>query len=239
MKNLKTLIVLFLSIFAVSLSFTSCNTGDTQDYSVDQVSQRSYQTVMAGTYTGKMVFKKIANNREVGVDSVETMWTVRTDSTLTIHRFPISKLDSAINVSDDDISSEATVLRQLRTAISELPDEDVRCSYWVPNTMCVFDGGYQFLVNPLCVNSDFDNMKNTNKAMFIKKSLTYGGETHNVYFVFYLGTYGGTFVSSAHTFQFRMALASIYINDSQVPHDYYPSFTSTYFRNIIVDCVRR
>ena len=73
--------------------------------------------------------------------------------------------------------------------------------------------------------------------MFIKKTLSYGGTTHDVYFVFLLNYYGGAYSVTNRSFQFNMALASITIDKK--PVDYYSnSFASTYFRPLIITCVK-
>ncbi len=237
MKNLKTLFVLFVSIITVSFAFTSCNT-DGEDYSITMDLQRQYMQQMAGMYPGKVVVNQpnASGNNYVAVDSVYTSWTVNTDSTLVIHNFPVNMLDSAINVSKGEISTEATQLRELRTAISQLSPEDIRCAYYIPSSQFVSSVGYQFIVNPLCVNSDFYTLKATGQSMFIKKTLSYGGTTHDVYFVFLLNYYGGTFSVTNRSFQFNMALASISIDKK--PVDYSNSFASTYFRPLIITCVK-
>lgn len=234
MKNLKTLLVLFVSILAVSFSLTSCNS-DGEDYSIPPELQKQYMQQMAGTYSGQAIAHQLNNNRSfTAVDSVRTIWTVNSDSTLTISNFPIHMLDSAINVPSGEITNEATKLRELRTAISELPAEAIRCSYYVPSTMSIMSGGYGFVVNPLCLNSEFYQLKNANKPMFIKKQLTYAGESHTVYFVFYLNYYGGAYSVTAHSFQFDMLLAAIKIDDE--PRDYTSSFSTNYFRSIMIRC---
>ena len=233
MKNLKNLLVLFMGILTMSLTFASCNT-DSEDYSIPESSQRQYQTQMAGTYSGKMQFKQFDSrqNNYVDITSVQATWTVRNDSTFTIRRFPISKLDSAINVPSSAVTGEAVQLRSLREAISELPDEDVRCAYFVPNTQFVSTSGYQYYVNPLCVDSEFSQLYAAKSQMFIKKKLTYSGETHTVYFVFYQGYYGGEYSASSLFFNFNMVLAGITIDT--VPTEYTSSFSTQYFRNIAI-----
>ena len=235
MKNLKTLLMLLVSILTVSFSLTSCNT-DGEDYYIPAEQQKQYQMQMTGTYSGQVIVHQLKDNKRdfVAVDSVRTIWNVNTDSTFTISNFPIHMLDSAINVPSGEITSEASKLRELRTAISELPSENIRCAYYVPSTQSVLSGGYGFVVNPLCLNSEFYQLKKDNKTMFIKKQLTYAGETHTVYFVFYLNYYGGACNITARTFQFDMLLAAIKIDDE--PRDYTSSFSTNYFRNVMIRC---
>lgn len=241
MKNLKTFILLFVGIITMSLTFTSCNT-DTEDYSISEEMQGKYQEQMAGVYSrGVAVLQPNSNNTEwVKVDSIDSSWRVGNDSTITLTKFPMNRLDSAINVPSGDITSEATTLRALRDAISKLGYESIRLAYYIPNSQCVTSTGYQFVVNPLCVASDYSSIMadfhaGSKKAgWFIKKNLTYAGETHTVWFVFYLNYYGGVFTSNK--FEFQMVLASIYIDDNNAPTDYNPSFSSRYFRPVRFLC---
>lgn len=218
MKNLKKLLLLFMGIVAVSMSLTSCNS-DSTDYSIDQVTQKQYQSTMAGAYIGKTSFMQVANYNKLDTIATETLtWTVRNDSTFTIHNFPVNRLDSAINVPSGQISSEATQLRELRAAISKAGTQDLKCFYWIPGTNWISTSGYQFFVNP----------------MYFAQNLTYNGETHKVYFVFQLNYYIGQYVATSHKFQFDMVLSSICIDKE--PTDYNPSFPSKYFRQILVSC---
>lgn len=241
MKNLKNLLVLLVGILTMSLTFASCNT-DGEDYSISPEVQRQYQSQMAGMYSGQVIVQQANENATdwVNVDSIRSTWSVSNDSTIILSRFPMNKLDSAINVPSGETSTEAIKLRELRTAISELGDESIRCTYFIPNTQCVMGTGYQFVVNPLCLTSDYSQILSDlriglkNNGFFIKKKLTYDGETHTVWFVFYLNYYGGAFSSSK--FAYQMVLASIYISDDSVPTDYNSSFSSRFFRPVRFVC---
>lgn len=89
MKNLKTILLSVFGMMAIAISFTSCNT-DSTDNSIDYQTQKQYQSTMANMYSGKMrVYYADAQKRQyVKYDSVQTRWTVRTDSTLTVSDFP-------------------------------------------------------------------------------------------------------------------------------------------------------
>lgn len=217
MKNLKNLLLLFVSIVAVSMAFTSCNS-DSTDYSVDLPTQKQLQSTMSGGYTGKAAFL-LANTAANKYDTIAVenmLWNVRTDSTFIVRDFPVNRLDSAINVPSGQISNEATQLRALRDEISNLGSQDLTCFYWVPGTNWMSSSIYQFIVNPV----------------YFSKKITYNGETHDVYFVFQMNTYIGQFSISERKFQFSMVLASICID--KTPVDYTPSFPSTYFRPIYI-----
>ena len=241
MKNLKALILLFVGIVSTSLAFTSCNT-EGEDYSISEEMQRQYQKQMAGVYSrGVAVLQPNSDNTGwVKVDSVGATWRVGSDSTIILSNFPMNRLDSAINVPSGEITTEATKLRALRDAISKLGNESISCAYYIPNTQCVTGTSCQFVVNPLCLTSEYSSIMadlragSKNAGMFIKKKLTYDGETHTVWFVFYLNYYGGVYTSGK--FEFQMVLASIYISDDKAPTDYNPSFSSRYFRPVRFLC---
>ena len=217
MKNLKNLMMLFVVLAAAAFSFTSCNT-DTEDYTIDQATQRQYMTMMSGAYSGKMrmFYTDYANQRYVKYDSLSTSWTVRNDSTLTLHRFPVQKRDSAILVPASETSAEAQTLRQLQTAISNInAPAELKCFYYIPASSLVNSQTMSFFVNPV----------------YFKQTLNYGGADHDVYFVFMVNNYGGTYTIASQTFEFNMYLQSLSID--REPKDYSNSVPARYFRNIL------
>ena len=209
MKNLKTLLVLILGIVASSVMFTSCNTGSDEDNYISPENQRQFQRNMAGTYMGNLVAKlpaKTQYDKETEFFTTRTSVKVQSDSIFKINEFPMHVLDSAIVVPSSEINETANSLRQLRTAISQLPDETLTCVYYIPYTNAVSSSTYSFFVNPC--SSDF-------KYAYIKKQLTYGGSTHDVYFMFYINNYGGSFDIMSRKLSFDLVFASI--NVDQLP----------------------
>ena len=154
MKNLKTILLSVFGMMAIAISFTSCNT-DSTDYSIDYQTQKQYQSTMANMYSGKMrVYYADAQKQQyVKYDSVQTRWTVRTDSTLTVSDFPVSVLDSCINLNTPYAGSnnqEVQKLRSLKEAIGKLDKKiDLKCYYYVPTTSFVTSSAISFFVNPI------------------------------------------------------------------------------------------
>lgn len=228
MKNLKALLMLLIGVFA--LTVTSCNTDDGDHY-YTQEEQDAIQAKMVGTYGGTLyMYKPNTSTKKYEVyHSLPTTWTVSKgnpalgkDSLITISNFPINKLDSAIVISEKDNSDEAKTLRALRTAISELPAENLECKFFVPsdNSYYTFNNGYRFILNPLIV----------------KKQLTYEEKQHDVYFVFSMNSYVGEWTQSAmnNSMKFQMVFASFSID--KAPQSYYPSFSQKYLRPLIITC---
>lgn len=228
MKNLKNLLMLLVSILTMSVALTSCNT-DSDDYSIAPAVNQQYMQLMSmnGPYSGKTRMHYITNgNRIVKYDSTSVCsWSLRTDSTLTIHNFPVSCLDSAIVVPSGEISAQATTLRELQKAISNIKDNiDIKGRYYIPNnTQYISNAGAYVVVNPI----------------YFKQTLTYEGKQHDVYFVFYYDRCMGFFnnASVTKTFEFPMVLASISIDKE--PTDYTNSIQSSYFRTLQITCLAK
>ncbi len=219
MKNFKSLFLLLVSVLVSSAALTSCNS-DTEDYSIPYDKQMYYQSVMSGSYSGKLFFLQGHDRTEAKLDTIgepsQSSWRVGSqDSSLVIRNFPINRLDSAINVPSSDNTSDANTLRELRTAISQLSPQDVKCKYYVPGTDVVSTTSYGFYVNPYA----------------IEKQVAFGGELHKVYFFFYNNYYGGRFDFSERYFRFNVVLGAIQIDNSK-SYDY----TSPYFRRIYIIC---
>ena len=227
MKNLKALMMLLIGVFA--LTVTSCNTDDADHYYTLE-EQDAIQAKMVGTYSGTLYMYKpnTSTQKYESYYSLPTTWTASKgnpalgkDSLITISNFPINMLDSAIYISSKDESDQAKTLRALRTAISKLPAEDIKCKYFVPSSDPQFTltNGYKFILNPY----------------IISKKLEYNGESHTVYFVFQMNYYVGVYTQSgSRNMKLNMLFASISVDKE--PVDYYPSFPINYFRPLIVTC---
>lgn len=227
MKNLKALMMLLIGVFA--LTITSCNTDDADHYYTLE-EQDAIQAKMVGTYSGTLyMYKPNTSTQKYEVyHSLPTTWTASKgnpalgkDSLITISNFPINMLDSAIVLPNTDDKDEIKTLRALRTAISELPAEDLKCKFFVPsdNSYYTFNNGYRFILNPLIV----------------KKQLTYEEKQHDVYFVFSMNSYVGEWTPGAmNSMKFQMVFASFSID--KAPQSYYPSFSQKYLRPLIITC---
>lgn len=78
---------LILGLVAVA-SLASCNDGDDYKTLTKEEKALCYQTV-SGNYNGKLVYVKGVNKNGQAVnDTIDTQWSVSTDSTLTIKNLP-------------------------------------------------------------------------------------------------------------------------------------------------------
>lgn len=226
MKNLKTILLSVFGMMAIAISFTSCNT-DSTDNSIDYQTQKQYQSTMANMYSGKMrVYYADAQKQQyVKYDSVQTRWTVRTDSTLTLSDFPVSVLDSCINLNTPYAGSnnqEVQKLRSLKEAIGKLDTKiDLKCYYYVPTTSFVTSSAISFFVNPI----------------YFKQTLEYDGGKHDVYFVFLTNNFGGNYNYTTRTFEFNMYLNSITFD--KAPVDFNNQVSKQFFRNLLFTCLSK
>lgn len=231
MKNLKTLVMLFIGLAAMSLA--SCNS-DSNDYRQPTLEEQdAMQTAMLGSYRGTVDFQRQPTPTSTKFESyrkTSATWTVQKgdptrgeDSLLIVRDFPINQLDSAIYIEKGDVSETAQKMMALRTAISNLPNEDLKCKFFVPwyEESWVMTTGYRFAVNPYVV----------------QKTLEYGGETHKVSFIFIMNNYIGMYTSATRKLSFNMCLGAIVI-DKELK-DIYLDYVSTYqnyFRPIGIIC---
>ena len=215
-KKLRLLLFAVCCISAMSL--TSCL--DNDDNSIDSATYKKYLTAMQGTYYGKIRFFKESSKANSTApekyDSITgTNWTMGTDSAITINEGIVSYLDSAIS-SKDDTPEE---LKQLQKAISDYTDEGGhQLFYFIPNSGFVNNTQISFLANPIT----------------IKVKLNYGEKDHDVYFMFYSNTYGGTWNNNGSVI-FNMCLGGIYVDGT----DKYNSIDVDdrgYFKPILVQC---
>lgn len=233
MKNLKALMMLLIGVFA--LTVTSCNSYDSDHY-YTQEEQQAIQSKMYGTYGGKLIMYKPNSTTGKAEDyyTISTTWSaykgnaaLGEDSLITVSEFPINMLDSAINIPNTDDTDEIKTLRALRTAISELPAEDLKCKFSVPsdNSYYTFNNGYRFILNPLIV----------------KKQLTYEGKSHDVYFVFAINSHVGEWTMPATSGSMKLYMRFVSISVDKNPLNnlqqfYYPSFSLKYLRQLIITC---
>ena len=124
----KITLLSLVAVLLTALTFTSCNTGDDNGYSLlTKEQQDAYQTKMAGSYRNLVLLFDHKNDANVKnqADSVETecYFSMRNDSTFTISNFPIKKL--AEHISNPE----------LKEAISKVEDKTVTGMYMVlPNS---------------------------------------------------------------------------------------------------------
>lgn len=210
MKTLRNYLFLIVCCIFAATAFTAC-TGDSDDNSIDPTTYKSYLNNISGNYIGKMVFYKTPKNSSSTTlekyDSISyANWKMSADSTITFYNFPVSKVDSVINVSNS--SSEST--KQLFEALKNCPPTTLKAFYGIPSKSYISSTYIAFIVNPTT----------------IELTLNYGGASHKVYLVFTAGYYMGMWLSSNKTTQIQAVLSGVYVDSTTTP------LSSDYINNI-------
>lgn len=224
MKNLKKLLMTFIGIIAVAMCATSCL--NSEDDSIDAVTQQRYQQLMSGMYSGKARFYQLkstgmlsSQKTYVKYDSIRTTWDVNADSTFRINNFPVFMLDSAVVVEKSATGTEAEKYRALNQAIRALKNSSEGYSMWtkaryvIPSTSWVSENVIQFYVQPYT----------------IERKINFDRAEHTVYFVFSPYT-TGAFSATNRKFQAQLALSAICIDQLDSSH----TVPSQFMNNIVV-----
>lgn len=180
----KITLLSLVAVLLTALTFTSCNTGDDNGYSLlTKEQQDAYQTKMAGSYRNLVLLFDHKNDANVKnqADSVETecYFSMRNDSTFTISNFPIKKL--AEHISNPE----------LKEAISKVEDKTVTGMYMVlPNSQTNQAYFYAY-PSPINLNLKYGSDAKEHKVILVFSPDTYyaGGciwATKQIGFPFYL-----------------------------------------------------
>lgn len=180
----KITLLSLVAVLLTALTFTSCNTGDDNGYSLlTKEQQDAYQTKMAGSYRNLVLLFDHKNDANVKnqADSVETecYFSMRNDSTFTISNFPIKKL--AEHISNPE----------LKEAISKAEDKTVTGMYMVlPNSQTNQAYFYAY-PSPINLNLKYGSDAKEHKVVLVFSPDTYyaGGciwATKQIGFPFYL-----------------------------------------------------
>lgn len=180
----KITLLSLVAVLLTALTFTSCNTGDDNGYSLlTKEQQDAYQTKMAGSYRNLVLLFDHKNDADVKnqADSVETecYFSMRNDSTFTISNFPIKKL--AEHISNPE----------LKEAISKVEDKTVTGMYMVlPNSQTNQAYFYAY-PSPINLNLKYGSDAKEHKVVLVFSPDTYyaGGciwATKQIGFPFYL-----------------------------------------------------
>lgn len=108
------------AIMAVAITFfASCSDSDSSRSLTKEEIHSCYLSI-AGAHTGELLFLK--NSGETSsttqkVDTLDITWTVTTDSTMTIHRFPVSALTENITVDEIKTAMELQMAQSLECKI--------------------------------------------------------------------------------------------------------------------------
>ena len=180
----KITLLSLVAVLLTALTFTSCNTGNDNGYSLlTKEQQDAYQTKMAGSYRNLVLLFDHKNDANVKnqADSVETecYFSMRNDSTFTISNFPIKKL--AEHISNPE----------LKEAISKVEDKTVTGMYMVlPNSQTNQAYFYAY-PSPINLNLKYGSDAKEHKVVLVFSPDTYyaGGciwATKQIGFPFYL-----------------------------------------------------
>lgn len=135
MKRLKFISMMMVALAAVCLTFTSCNDDDDDNRGLSQGEiNNAFQTVR-GSYSGKLIYpdvKAIGTNTNDVADTTNISWSIRTDSTMTVHNFPVSLIAGFV--------TDSTAKAALATAAPQ----DMNCYIGFTSESPVV-----FLINPV------------------------------------------------------------------------------------------
>ena len=195
MKKIRNFLAIAFCCIMAAISFNSCL--NSEDYSIDDETYKQYMKDMAGEYGGRVRFY-YAKSTNTGVeaakyDSTDTYWTARKDSTVTIYRFPVSKLDSAIVTKSTDNTETGKMLRELHSQMRTLPDVTLKSYFFIPSKQAITSQYVQFYVNPWYAETTFQ----------------YEGQPKKAYFIFQQNTYSGVWTPTKHTFEYQLGLYAI------------------------------
>ena len=233
MKNLKTLLLLLVSMLSVSFAFTSCNT-DSDDNTVSDSDIAVVKSKMPGVYSGKnrLYYLKgyyMYQAYYQPYDSINASWRVSSEGTVTTG-FPVHMLDSAIYVSDADKETEqGKKYLAVQKAISNLEqtspmsDMQIKSTLIHPYVWWVTNNCIQFYVTP----------------EKLQLNLEYDGARHDVFFEFSTNLAQFQFsqndVSGTNNmFAFQSTLDAIYLDK----YDANNKIPSDYFRQVFFSCTK-
>ena len=230
MKTSRHYLSLLAAFFMAALTLSSClnNDDDNSANVIDKETQHACQVMMSGSHGSmlRMYYPKAAVDGTATAEKFDSLehqtWTVKSDSTVTLGSFPINKLDSAIYVSDADKSTNATLMRAVQKAISEINTPvTLKSYYFIPynNSQYVTGDGYNFLVYP----------------SLIKQEVTYNNEKHTLYFVFYGGTLG-SWTRLKMDFEYNMLLGGIAVDQYSELTGQGNFISNQYFREVLLEC---
>lgn len=219
MKSLKYyLSVALLGLCGVAGLSSCLGDDDSTSDILDAATQKTYQSAisLSSPYANNARFYMI--DTSVGTttkyDSImnkKVYTSYRTDSTFTINGLPVSKLDSAVHVTN---TSER--YKGLREAIHNCTDNVFSGMYCIPSTSYATTTGYQFAV-----------------GLSKQVTLNYDGADHNVLFVFNssLNYSLGVWTKSGPFCEQQLYLSDIYI-DYKAGSD--TGTRLSYFRPIVI-----
>ena len=234
MKNLKHLILVFIGLFAMTMSFTSCLNSSDDNQALTPDVQKSYlQTIqMNGPFMGRIRFfypKNDSYSTQINFqkyDSLDASWdTYANDSSFVVEGFPVYKLDSAVVVAKDATGDEAEKYRSLNTEIRNLRDSE--------------DGNKRFYAKSYILGSSYIDKGYyycTFMPQVIETKIKFNGGDHKVYFVFgdkYSSLQSASaFNTVSKQMQAQTTLYAICIDKLELSQQY--MVPSTYMKNVVI-----
>lgn len=195
----KSIVLSIVAAIVTAFSFTSCNTeGSSFSWPTDTEARTILQTI-GGTNSGKMVYYSVNKNNAKDVAD-----------TLSYISWNINTVDSVLTVNEFPVSIFAEYISgndALKAAVLAAEPADIKAKV-IPYSV----SNYTFLINPVSVT----------------KTLTYGGASHKVQFVFYTNTYSSfgqkvtftdtTTKKTSTILCMKMILGAIYIDDAKTSY---------------------
>lgn len=134
-----------------AVCLTSCIGDDESDYkSLTQAEIAQCLNAVRGTHQGKCIYLAPTVKDVNNTDSVDISWTISTDSTMTIHDFPVKLLAQNI----DSING-----KEIRNALMEAGEQDIECLIGFMALQPV-----QWLINPKAATFDVKTSDGTHKV---------------------------------------------------------------------------
>lgn len=150
---------LLAGLIMTALMTVSCNESSSYRELSKQEIRTAYLTV-AGTHTGKMVYLKNAGNYQTKTDTVNISWTIDTDSTMTIHNFPVEPFAEFVSNSE------------LKAALLQQQPQDVKCKISFYNLSPVY---FYIGVDAPTYNLTYDGATHKVQLAFYASTSSCGG----------------------------------------------------------------
>ena len=203
MKNLLKLFTVVFCCFA-AISMASC-ISEGEDTSIDEYTQKQYQTNMAGSYNGKIRLYKQRNSNslnnngylDVQYDSLDAGIYVKSDSTITVSTYGdktlLNALDSAIIVTESNKTYEP-LFDAIKNA-TEVPT--VSMMYYIPGTNYIQGSQLGFL-----------------SSISIEGKVNYKDKEQYIYFFFQPASVGAA-TPSTRALGFSHLLYRVYVSETK------------------------
>ncbi len=150
MKKLKFIAFVIGCLF-IGTALTSCLNNNDDNTGLTKEQQKSAYLQVKGDYAGKIVYSKLLSDSKYANDTLDISWSIDTDSTMLIKKFPSTLL--AQNITNESI----------KTAMAACDPVDIKC----------YTGYYSlspvaFVVNPTSVtyNLSYDGTSHKVQVVF-------------------------------------------------------------------------